>query len=403
MRIGFLGQDFIAWAGGIDFLSLVIDSLLACPRSEKAEFQLLIPDVGARLRWRRIRRDFKAAARSILGGSPPPREHAPSPEILASSFAGFENRVRIQHIGIGRRALGRAVERARFDVVLPALHSLGRDFSRPWVAYAYDFQHKYFPEHFPPEDCQSRDDHFAELLTQAKAVIVNSRAAAADIARFVPQATARVFALPFAPVPSPDWLEDRPEALARHGVTRPYFIVSNQFWAHKDHATAFEAFRHVAAKHPDVMLVCTGSTTGSRDPEHFPRLMSRVKTWGLERRILVLGLIPKRDQIELLKQACAVVQPTLFEGGPGGGAVYHAVALGRPAIVSDIPVNLEVEGNAVDFFSAGNALALAEKMEARLKANHLQAPVAELVAAGQRRRLACGDALWSAIDFVSGS
>ena len=39
---------------------------------------------------------------------------------------------------------------------------------------------------------------------------------------------------------------------------------------------------------------------------------------GLEQRVRVLGLVPKRDQIEIMKKACAVLQPTRFEGGPGG-------------------------------------------------------------------------------------
>ena len=239
------------------------------------------------------------------------------------------------------------------------------------------------------------------MLTRARAVIVNSRAAAADIARFVPQGTARVFALPFAPAPSPDWLDERPELGPRHGVIPPFFMISNQFWVHKDHATAFEAFRIVARRNPEVMLACTGSTQDPRDPGYFPELMNRVKEWGLDGRVRVLGLIPKRDQIEIMKHACAVIQPTLFEGGPGGGAVYDAVSLNVPVIVSDIPVNREVEGAEVDFFPARDTARLADLMTARLNAPPRKpTPADELLAAGRRRRAACGDVLWSAIDFA---
>ncbi len=403
MRIGILAQDFVNWSGGVDFLRTVIDSLLACPRSEQAEFHLLIPDSGARLRWRRFRQRLKAATRKILGGNSNLAGCAPPSAILTQWFAEFEDRIRIEHIGIGPRALRNAIKRGGFSVVLPALHSLGSEFPTPWVAYAIDFQHKYFPQNFPLKDRRSRDDYFAELLTQARAVIVNSRAAATDILRFVPQGTARVFALPFAPAPAPDWLDDRPELLARHGVAPPFFIISNQFWVHKDHATAFEAFRIVAADHPGVMLVCTGSTADSRDPQHFPRLMSQLKSWGLDSRVRVLGLIPKRDQIEIMKHACVVIQPTLFEGGPGGGAVYDAVSLDVPVILSDIPVNREINASTIEFFPAGDAPALAGKLNARLAADHRRGPPGELIDAGRRRRAACGEVLWSAIDFVLGS
>jgi len=400
MKIGILAHDFITWGGGVDFLRFTADSLLSCPRSEQAEFYLLIPDAGLRLRWRRFRKRLKAAKRKILRQSPPPADHAPSQEIVLKAFVEFQNRLRVEHLNIGRRALICATRRLKLDVVLPAVHSLGNDFPCPWVAYAYDFQHRYFPQNFSLEDCLSRDGHFSELLTQARAVIVNARAAAADIARFVPQATARVFALPFAPAPSPDWFEEHPQILPRYGIAPPFFIISNQFWAHKDHATAFEAFRMVAAENPQITLVCTGSTAGARDPDHVTRLLAQLKDWGLDQRVRILGLIPKRDQIEIMKHACAVIQPTLFEGGPGGGSVYDAVSLDVPAIVSDIPVNLEVSGSAVEFFPAGNAVALAESMKARLAAPHQKAPPSDLLANGRRQRAACGAMLWDAIDCV---
>jgi len=101
-----------------------------------------------------------------------------------------------------------------------------------------------------------------------------------------------------------------------------------------------------------------------------------------------------------MKRACAVIQPTLFEGGPGGGAVYDAVSLDVPAIVSDIPVNREADGTAIEFFPVGDAVALAGKMQARLLTPPVQVPRRDLIAVGQRRRAVCGDVIWKAIDAV---
>jgi hypothetical protein len=198
VKVGLLATDFITWGGGVDFLRLVVDSLLATPRVRGDEFHLLIPDTGPKLAWRQIRGRAKQKVKSLLSGKALPPQHAPSLEVICQAFADFSDRITVQHIDIGRGSLIRAVKRLKLDVVLPAVHSLGANFRCPWVGYAYDFQHKYLPQHFTPDACRSRDEHFAEMLTQAKSVIVNSRAAAADIAKFVPQATARVFVLPFA-------------------------------------------------------------------------------------------------------------------------------------------------------------------------------------------------------------
>jgi len=402
VKIGILATDFITWGGGVDFLRLVIDSLLAAPRSRAAEFHLLIPDAGPRLAWRQAQSGVKQALGALFSGHARPPQHTPSPAVVAQAFAEFRDRITVHHIDIGHRALRRMVTKLDLKVILPAVHGLGTNFPCAWVGYAYDFQHKYFPQHFTPDDCRSRDEHFAEMLTQSRALIVNSRAAATDITKFVPQATARVFALPFAPAPSRDWLEARPEVLPRYGITSPFFIISNQFWIHKDHATAFEAFRIVAESHPTVALVCTGSTVDSRNPEYFPELLARLKGWKLEHRVHILNLIPKRDQVELMKQAAAVLQPTRFEGGPGGGAVYDAVSLDVPAIVSDIAVNRELDGAAIEFFPPGDAATLAVKMKTRLLTPHRKAPAGELISKGQLRRAACGAVLWEAIDFAVG-
>jgi glycosyltransferase involved in cell wall biosynthesis len=396
VKVGILGHEFIKWSGGVDFLCTVIDSLLeAAPAG--TETTILIPDLPPRWNWRRSK--FRAAMKEAFGGKTKSRE-APSLDSLdPAAFSEFEGRARIHRIVPDRRSLLRAAK--ELDVLLPAFISLGPDFPKPWVGYVYDFQHKYLPENFSPEDARARDSHFATMLGEARAVIVNSRSAAGDIARFFPQAKARVFALPFAPAPQNGWLTEIPGVLEQYKITEPFFMVSNQFWIHKDHGTAFEAFRKIAAENPGVSLVCTGTTRDARRPEYFAGLMERVKGWGLEARVRVLGQIPKRDQIEIMKHARAVLQPTRFEGGPGGGAVYDAVALGVPVIVSDLPVNREVESSQIQFFPPGDAGALAGHMRQALLAAPSQKDWEGIRQTGRRRRAACGNVLWEAVKTVA--
>jgi hypothetical protein len=61
-----------------------------------------------------------------------------------------------------------------------------------------------------------------------------------------------------------------------------------------------------------------------------------------------------------------VVQPTLFEGGPGGGALYDGVSTATPVILSDIDVNREADLGVIEFFRAGSAEDLAQKMMAAI-------------------------------------
>ena len=38
-------------------------------------------------------------------------------------------------------------------------------------------------------------------------------------------------------------------------------------------------------------------------------------------------MINKKDQLSLIRSAKALIQPTLFEGGPGGGSCRDAISL----------------------------------------------------------------------------
>ena len=99
----------------------------------------------------------------------------------------------------------------------------------------------------------------------------------------------------------------------------------------------------------DVHLVCTGATDDNRFPDYFSMFTDEVEKLGLKDQVHILGHIPKQDQLALLNGSLAVVQPTLYEGGPGGGSVYDAMSYGIPTIVSDIPINREIEEGTSPF------------------------------------------------------
>ncbi len=401
IRIGILGHDFMEWGGGLDFIRMVCASLHAT--GEPLELHLLLPVRGPRLLAQRAVRQARRLVARSLGrkGSP---SHAPSLSDITEAVAHTGGTVRIHEIDSGTRALQRAFRRLSLDVLLPVFRPLrlGRD--TPWIGYIYDFQHHHLPHFFGERERADRDRDFALMLERAPVVIVNARAVERDAMQFRPDAEARLVALPFSAAPSPAWLTLDVDAVRRrYAIQSPYLIVCNQFWVHKDHGTALEAFAQVSAEHPDLLLVCTGATSDYRNPAHFDELMKLAGERGIRPRLRVLGLIPKADQIALVRGATALVQPTLSEGGPGGGAVYDAVALGVPALVSDIDVNREIDEPNVTFFRTGDPQDLANAIRALLKAGTAprRAPE-ELLAAGRERRRRCGQTLLDAIALARG-
>lgn len=398
MRIGILGHSFIDWGGGIDFLRMVVSGLHHS--GVDVELHALVPTRGPRLSALRALRHAYRSAKALVGRGKAVAPRADARHVLDLAESA-QQPIRMHEIDIGATALARASRSLSLDVLIPAFAPLPRGFPVPWVGYLYDFQHRYLSQLFTPAECAQRDRQFAAMLQNAHAVIVNARSVAADIERFHPQGRARVFALPFGAAPHPAWLLPSASPAAKYRIQNPYFIICNQFWKHKDHATAFEAFARFAANHDGVDLVCTGPTDDYRDAAYFAGLQRMLERDGLAQRVHILGLVPKGDQIALLKGSIALIQPTLFEGGPGGGAVYDALALGVCCLVSDIAVNRELAEPGVRFFPAGDAMALAASMvDGIVQACTLSRDPQALRERGRARRAACGRQILAAIDHV---
>jgi len=380
LKIALLADHLTRWGGGADFLRLCAGGLWQKQKDSALTFSMLLPAESPIGTLRRHLSPWKRMAVQLLKLERPrftEYSYLRREQSLDSvnSFGGELHTIVYREQERSHESLLHILEQRGYDALLPFSTSPGR-FPLPWVGYIPDLQHLHRAEFFSAEECAQRDLLFTELLRDAQAIIVNSRDAKRDIAHFYPGHKCAIFDLPFAPILNPEWLEDLPErTVSRYRLPQRYFLISNQFWIHKSHGTAFEALAKLGRDHADVGMVCTGSTTDYRHPGYFPRLQRQIAELGLESRIQILGRIPKHDQIQIMRGAVAVLQPTRFEGGPGGGVVYDAVATGTPAILSDIPVNLEVlsrgregeiDDGSIRFFRAGSVEDLAEHMRAGL-------------------------------------
>lgn len=364
-------HGFASWWGGLTFLYMIVRALLAT--RQPMQLFVIIPET------------HDCAARGYDD-----RE-------IVDLFSGLEG-VTVVLIPDSFGALCELVQKNDIDVILPSLQILDPSIGVPWIGYMYDFQHRYMPNFFSSEEIAGRDQFFALMGNQPKAVIVNSRAVAADADRFVPGHRARIFALPFSPMLPPEHAIEPDSG----EVAATEFLICNQMWKHKDHGTAIEALAQVVTKFPQARVVCTGHLSEFRDASYVDGVKGKIAALGLERNIELLGFVPKREQVSRLRRARALIQPTLFEGGPGGGAVYDAIALGVPVLVSDIPVNREIDCGEVRFFRAGDAADLARLMEEAILTHPGARPsYIELRAAEEARLARWGETLLQALRFVS--
>lgn len=401
LNIILLGRDFL-WSGGIDFLRTLANALLSIQDEHRLRLFLLLPvrnqvDTLADLRGnllrtiRRLRYEGK-----FIYPLREPRFDSALLDYFSHIDGSFELIMYNEETG-----LIPALSRINADVILPTANNLGSSFCIPWVGYIYDFQHKYLPEFFNSRECLDRDIHFASMLRDAKAIIVNSQSVKNDIYKFFPYNNCKIFDLPFSAAPVTQWLDDYPDHLSHYNLPPRYLLISNQFWIHKAHSTAFKALALLKEDpvYDDLHIVCTGKVDDYRIPGHIRDLQLEIRELGIEQSIHILGHIPKIDQIEIMKKSLAVLQPSLFEGGPGGGSVYDAISLGVPAIISDILVNREIEKEQnVFYFVAGSETDLANKVGKFLKKEIHRPDKVELTQKGKWHKRVLGERLLEAID-----
>jgi glycosyltransferase involved in cell wall biosynthesis len=397
-NIAVLGRGLAGWGGGVDLLRLILNGLCAVPEPGTTITLLLPGDSWTRKARRALKESLGALAGRPVQRSPLSRQG------LKDAFADYAGQVQLRFYTAGRRGLLAALRAIEAQIVLPCLDAPGLDFPLPWIGYIYDFQHRVLPELFSARERERRDAAFEAMLQQARSIVVTSQAVADDAARFYPEHAARLIPLPFSAALRPQLLTRDPgEVRAQYGLPQRFFIICNQFWVHKDHPTAFRAFARLlgGAQQDSLALVCTGSLGDHRAPEHAEQMRALLARLGVADRVFLLGYLPKPEQVALLRAAVALIQPTLFEGGPGGGSTYDAVALGIPAILSDIPVNREVEGVFVSYFPPGDPEALAARMAQALDAPRAAPSQQQLQAEAARRLARLGRTLQQAISEAS--
>ena len=392
MRVLIPLHGFVRWNGGLDLIRLLVAALDSLPECE-IELAFALPSEA----WpnsllhsglRRVRQILaKNTGESLAGG----RE-----ALLGAAFEMVGNR-QVFPASDNAKGIISAAEASQADLIFPTMYALGAD-GPPRIGYIFDFQHRYLPHLFSKRMRLRRDRVFRQLADDSNYILVNSHAVLKDVVKFLDFPPSKILALPFSPYALPRWFDLNPEdAKRKHGIKGRYLLICNHFWQHKDHATALRAFALIRANavNSDLQLVMTGDFIDHRNPRHYAQLQQLAVTLGVSDDCHFLGLIPKQDQLALIRGCVALMQPTLFEGGPGGGSVYEAIGLGAEVVVSDIPINREIDQGHIQFFEAGNPQDLADKILIVLSTSHKAEDDAALIEKGATNLHRLGSSVYS--------
>jgi glycosyltransferase involved in cell wall biosynthesis len=238
---------------------------------------------------------------------------------------------------------------------------LGKNCPVPTLGWIPDFQHRYYPEFFNEKETGARDNSMAYLARYARGVVLSSHEAHKDFCRFFPEAAHKAYVLQFVASPTQIKAADAQRIIQQFGLAEPYFHIPNQFWIHKNHSVVIEALRILKSRGQCPLVVGTGNTEDHRSPGFFQDLCARIAQYGLEERFRVLGIVKEDELSALMRNAMAMINPSLFEGW--STTVEEAKSLGKRILLSDIPVHREQAPERGVFFPPHEPEALADALQ----------------------------------------
>jgi glycosyltransferase involved in cell wall biosynthesis len=151
-----------------------------------------------------------------------------------------------------------------------------------------------------------------------------------------------------------------PDLRRLYSFDGPYFLLPNQFWAHKNHRVVFSALQRLKRQNKSFLVLATGSPKDYRNPSFFSSLMQYAAECGVLSSFRVLGQIPFDHLGGLMRHATAFINPSRFEGW--STSVEEAKSMGKQIVLSDIPVHREQAPERGFFFPPENPDALAEAL-----------------------------------------
>lgn len=253
------------------------------------------------------------------------------------------------------------LKKIKLDWIFP-LYAIPHDLKhiKELIFWIPDFQEKYLPNFFSPEEVKNRQLSYENMIELGHSIVFSSYSALSDFNTFFPDAKSDKKILQFAVI-HPDLTSKNIEELkVKYGIKGNYFISPNQFWQHKNQIAVIEAAKIIKEKGINFKILFTGKEHDYRNPDYTNDLKRKVVDYHLQNEIQFLGFIDRIDQLVLMKNAQAVIQPSLFEGW--STVVEDAKALNQTLIVSNIAVHKEQLGDKGYYFQPSNYDELSLKM-----------------------------------------
>ena len=239
----------------------------------------------------------------------------------------------------------------------------GKTIIASWIP---DFQHKFYPHFFSQINLFFREIRFKSILKYTNVLVLSSNDALMHLKEFYKfSENLNVKVLQFVSMIREHSVTSYEIVKNKYQLNLPFFLVSNQFYEHKNHLVVLKAIKILKEEGFQFEVIFSGKTEDYRNSNFFPSILKFIESNNLGSHLKILGLIPREDQLSILLGSLSVIQPSKFEGW--STIIEDAKTLRHQIICSSIPVHVEQLGRKGVYFSPDSYEDLSDKMRDFIK------------------------------------
>lgn len=266
---------------------------------------------------------------------------------------------------VTRRLLGKSLcsqKIKNLDGVFPYSDSIQFDLAKKKIYWIPDFQDHFFAEMFKVSEIERRLKWQQKIASSNFDLVLSSQDAFNQFKKIFPTYKVSTHVVPFA-VSLPKLINSTiPAEVNGQKIPENYFICCNQFWPHKNHLIILKAIKCLKDKGQEMKVIFTGKVGVNLESEKYNKdLTDFILSNNLSTNVILLGFVDRRVQLNLLSNAKAVIQPSLFEGW--STIVEDAKFLNKSLIISDLKIHREqLERYEAHYFNPDNEEDLASHL-----------------------------------------
>lgn len=243
-------------------------------------------------------------------------------------------------------------------VIYPGNDAYAYECTLPAVIPIFDLMHRYegrFLEVSQKNVYSQREFRYRNICKYAKTILVDSELGKKQVLECYEVSERKVKVLPYI-VPSYVYEAVDGSVLEKFTLPNDFVLYPAQFWAHKNHSVILKALYELRVKRN----VIVNAVFVGAPKNNYNEVVREISDLQLDGQVRILGYVTNSELVALYKRAKALVFASYY--GPTNIPPLEAIALGCPAIVSDVHAHRDQLKEAVRYFDPDDAKGLADQI-----------------------------------------